>query len=216
MEAKILKIIRLIKKQVKSFKIPSVTVVSAHKDPYQVLISCILSLRTKDKTTSEASRRLFKVADNPYSMVKLAQRRLEKLIYPVGFYRNKSRAILGISAKIIEDFSGRVPDSLENLLALKGVGRKTANLVLGLGFNIPAICVDTHVHRISNRLGWVKTKKPGETEAALKKIIPKRIWIDLNTWLVTFGQNICLPISPFCTRCGVHNFCKRADVNKFR
>ena len=216
MEAKILKTIRLIKKQIKSFKIPSVTVVSKQKDPYQVLISCILSLRTKDKTTSEASRRLFKVADNPYSMVKLAQRRLEKLIYPVGFYRNKSGTILGISAKIIEDCSGRVPDSLEGLLALKGVGRKTANLVLGLGFNIPAICVDTHAHRISNQLGWVKTKKPEETEEALKKIIPQRIWIDLNTLLVTFGQNICLPISPFCTRCDVNNLCKRAGVSKFR
>ncbi|OGX19082.1 MAG: endonuclease III [Omnitrophica WOR_2 bacterium RBG_13_44_8b] len=216
MEDKILKTIKLVRKQIKSFKIPSVTVVSGQKDPYQVLISCILSLRTKDKTTVEASRRLFQVADNPYSMVKLLQRRLEKLIYPVGFYRNKSRTILGISAKIIKDSSGRVPHTLEGLLALNGVGRKTANLVLGLGFNIPAICVDTHVHRISNRLGWVKTKKPEETEEALKKIIPRRLWIDLNTLLVTFGQNICLPVSPFCSKCHVYNFCKRVGVKKMR
>src|SRR4030042_2190898 len=205
MEDKILKTIKLVRKQIKSFKIPSVTVVSGQKDPYQVLISCILSLRTKDKTTVEASRRLFKVADNPYSMVKLSQSRIKKLIYPVGFYRNKSRTILGISAKIIKDSSGRVPHTLEGLLALNGVGRKTANLVLGLGFNIPAICVDTHVHRISNRLGWVKTKKPEETEEALKKIIPRWHWIDLNTRLATFGQNICLPVSPFCSKCHVYN-----------
>ena len=212
----LLKIIRLIKKQVYEFKIPSVTEVSQNKDPYQVLISCILSLRTKDKTTTEAGNRLFQVADNPHGMVKLSARRLEKLIYPVGFYRNKARVILGISRKIIKAFSGKVPDSEDELLKFKGVGRKTANLVLGLGFNIPAICVDTHVHRITNRLGWVRTKNPEETEEALRKIIPRRHWIDLNTLLVTFGQNICLPVSPWCSRCSVYNFCRRVSVTVFR
>ncbi len=163
----ILRTIRLIEKQVKSFKVPWVTIESEKKDPYRVLISCILSLRTKDKTTAEASNRLFKVADKPREMMKLSVGRIQKLIYPVGFYRNKSKAILGISKMILNDFSGRVPDNLEDLLKFKGVGRKTANLVLGLGYNVPAICVDTHVHRISNRLGWVKTTDPHATEEAL-------------------------------------------------
>ncbi len=214
--SKILKTLRLIEKQVDKFKVPSVTEVSKKKDPYRVLISCILSLRTKDKTTTEASNRLFKVADNPYGMVKLTPRRLERLIYPAGFYRNKARVILEASRNIIEDFAGRVPDSLEYLLKFKGVGRKTANLVLGLGYSIPAICVDTHVHRISNRLGWVKTKMPEATEEALKKLIPKKYWIDLNTFLVAFGQNICVPISPFCSKCYVFKFCKRRGVMRSR
>lgn len=213
---KILKTINLIEKQVKKFRIPSVTEVSYRKDPYQILISCILSLRTKDKTTTIASRRLFRVAASPKTMVKLSPRRLQDLIYPVGFYRNKAKVILGISRKILKDFMGRVPNQIEDLLKLKGVGRKTANLVLGLGYNIPAICVDTHVHRISNRLGWVRTKTPEQTEYALQKIVPKKSWIDLNTALVTFGQNICLPISPWCNRCSVYNFCERTGVTKFR
>ena len=169
-----------IKKQVKTLAVPSVTRVSETRDPFRVLISCILSLRTKDKTTLEASGRLFKVASSPKGMVKLSAGRIEKLIYPVGFYRNKTKSILGISRSILKDFSGKVPGNLEDLLKFKGVGRKTANLVLGLGFNIPAICVDTHVHRISNRLGWVKTRAPYDTEEALRKLVPKRYWIVLE------------------------------------
>jgi len=149
-------------------------------------------------------------------MLKLNENRIRKLIYPVGFYRNKSRVILGLSRRIIEEYSGRVPDSLEELLKLNGVGRKTANLVLGLGFGIPAICVDTHVHRISNRLGWVKTRTPEQSEYALREIIPRREWIKLNTTLVTFGQNLCLPVSPFCSKCDVYKFCERRGVNKSR
>lgn len=213
---KILRTLGLIEKQIREFRIPSVTRVSRKKDPYLVLISCILSLRTKDKTTTLGSRRLFKVADTPGKMVKLSKSRLEKLIYPVGFYRNKARVILELSRKIIQDFLGRVPRRLEDLLKLKGVGRKTANLVLGLGYNIPAICVDTHVHRISNRLGWVSTKDPEHTEMALQKIIPRNYWIVLNTTLVTFGQNICLPVSPFCSRCYVNNYCERVGVKRWR
>jgi endonuclease-3 len=212
----IVRVIRLIEKQVKDFTVPSVTLVSRRNDPYQVLISCLLSLRTKDKTTIEASLRLFKVADNPKDMVKLTPLRIQKLIYPVGFYRNKSRVIIGASKRILEDFSGRVPDELDELLKLKGVGRKTANLVLGLGYNKPAICVDTHVHRISNRLGWVKTEIPEETEEALRKIVPRPLWIDLNTTIVTFGQNLCFPVSPFCSRCSVFKYCKRTGVTRFR
>jgi endonuclease-3 len=149
-------------------------------------------------------------------MIRLSKTRIQKLIYPVGFYRNKTKVILGISRRIIEDFAGGVPRKLEELLSLKGVGRKTANLVLGLGYNIPAICVDTHVHRISNRLGWIRTDIPEQTEEALKKIIPQRHWIRLNTILVAFGQNICVPISPFCIRCYVNSYCKKVGVVRFR
>ena len=213
---KVLKTIKLIKGQVKNYIVPSVTQISARRDAYQVLISCILSLRTKDKTTIAASQRLFKVADKPGSMLKLTVARIQKLIYPVGFYRNKSRAILEISRKLLKDYSGKVPRLLDALLGLNGVGRKTANLVLGLGFGVPAICVDTHVHRISNRLGWVKTNSPEETELALRSIIPRSKWIELNTILVTFGQNLCFPVSPFCSKCKVYGLCKRRGVVKSR
>jgi len=213
---KILKTIRLIEKQIETFRAPAVTQVSWRKDPYLILVSCILSLRTQDKTTTGASARLFKIADSPKKMIKLSTKRIQKIIYPVGFYRNKSKVILELSRKIILDYSGRVPNNLEDLLKLKGVGRKTANLVLGLGYGIPAICVDTHVHRISNRLVWVKTKDPHQTEEALGKIIPRRFWIDLNTALVTFGQNICVPVSPYCSRCYVRKFCRRVGVIKSR
>ncbi len=206
----------MIKKQVRGFVIPSVTKIAAKSDPFLVLVSCLLSLRTKDKTTIEASKRLFKISSNPKSMVKLPRERLEKLIYPVGFYRNKAKTILNISRKLVKSFYSKVPATLEGLLEFKGVGRKTANLVLGLGFGIPAICVDTHVHRISNRLGWIRTASPEDSEEALKKIIPRNYWIELNTILVTFGQNLCLPVSPFCSRCAVYKFCKRRGVLKSR
>ena len=202
--------------QARKYRVPSVTQVVWRKDPYLILVSCILSLRTQDKTTTQASQRLFKLADSPRKMLKLSKARIQRLIYPVGFYRNKAKVILDLSRKIIQDYRGQVPRTLEELLTFKGVGRKTANLVLGLGFGIPAICVDTHVHRISNRLGWVKTKEPAQTEEALQKILPRRYWIDLNTALVTFGQNICLPISPHCSRCSVKKNCKRIGVLKSR
>ena len=211
-----IQIIQSIEKQVKELKVPWVTKVFKKKDPYQILISCILSLRTKDKTTADASRRLFNVADNPKRMINLSVARLERLIYPVGFYRNKARSILEISRRIMDDFNGRVPHSLEDLLRLKGVGRKTANLVLGLGYNVDSICVDTHVHRISNRLGWARTMNPYQTEEELKGIIPKIYWIRLNTILVAFGQNICLPISPYCSRCLTRKLCKRQKVGRWR
>ncbi|MCX5709983.1 MAG: endonuclease III [Candidatus Omnitrophica bacterium] len=208
--------LRLIEKQVKGFVIPSVTLISNRRNPFQVLISCILSLRTKDKTTIDASLRLFKVAPSPSSMVKLSESKIRDLIYPVGFYRTKAAVILGASRRILNEFGGVVPKDIDSLLSIKGVGRKTANLVLGLGYNIPAICVDTHVHRISNRLGWIRTRSPEETEKALTRIIPEREWIDLNTTLVTFGQNICLPVSPFCSKCKAGKFCKKIDVKRSR
>lgn len=213
---KIIKTIRLMEKQSRAFIVPSVTQFSFKNDPYLVLISCLLSLRTKDKTTMEAADRLFKAADTALKMVKLSAGRIQSLIYPVGFYRNKAKFILEMSKQIINDFGGAVPGKFDDLLKLKGIGRKCANLVLGLGYNIPAICVDTHVHQISNRLGWVKTSAPEQTEEALKKIVPKRYWIKLNTVLVSFGQNICVPVSPYCSKCFVRGLCKRIGVKKWR
>jgi endonuclease-3 len=213
----ILKVLHLIKKQAVSFNVPWVTIVAEEKkDPYRVLISCILSLRTKDRTTAEASKRLFKAADGPRKMIRLSRASLEKLIYPVGFYHTKARVILEASKRILKEFDGKVPSSEEELLSLKGVGRKTANLVLGLGYGIPAICVDTHVHRISNRLGWIKTRTPAESEEELMRLIPKDQWIELNTALVTFGQNVCLPVSPYCSRCFVNKYCKKTGVGRHR
>jgi len=212
----ILRGLKAIARQVRLFKMPSLNVISRRKDPYLVLVSCILSLRTKDKTTLQASYRLFKSASDPGAMLGLSRKSIERLIYPVGFYHNKAKVILGLSKRILDDFKGKVPRTHEELLSLKGVGRKTANLVLGLGYGIPAICVDTHVHRISNRMGWVSTRDPEETEAALRKIIPEKYWIDLNTILVTFGQNLCLPVSPYCSQCGANKFCRRRGVNKSR
>ncbi len=207
-----LKTLALITRQVKTCTVPAVTVVSGSKDPFLVLVSCILSLRTQDATTAAASRRLFACARTPRAMARLGIARIRKLMYPVGFYRVKAGVIAGLCKRLVEEFGGRVPASQQALLSFKGVGRKTANLVLGLGFGIPAICVDTHVHRISNRLGWVRTKTPEETEAALMKVLPRRLWIPVNDSLVTFGQNICQPVSPWCSRCNVRGRCPRKGV----
>jgi endonuclease-3 len=181
-----------------------------------VLIACILSLRTQDTTTGPASERLFAVADTPQTMLELTVRRIEKLIFPVGFYRTKARVILGICRDLLDRFHGRVPDEIDDLLTLKGVGRKTANLVVTMGYGKPGICVDTHVHRISNRLGYVKTKTPEETEMALRAKLPKRYWIGYNDLLVSFGQNVCAPISPRCSVCPVRTLCRRVGVTTSR
>jgi len=189
------KVVKKIRERLKGLPDPSVTLVGKRwKSPYLVLISCIMSLRTKDETSLPASERLFKLADNPRAMLKLTPRQIEKAIFPVGFYRTKAKTILGISRDLIDKYGGEVPDDLDVLLTLKGVGRKTANLVLTEGFQKPAICVDTHVHRISNRFGYVKTSNPEETEFALRDKLPKRYWGEYNALLVTWGQNICKPI----------------------
>jgi endonuclease-3 len=171
-----------------------------------------LSLRTQDKTTLPASERLFALADTPEAMLKIPLKKLEQTIYPVGFYITKAKVIQGICRDLIEKFGSKVPDDIETLMTMKGVGRKTANLVLTEGFNKPAMCVDTHVHRISNRFGYVKTKNPEETEWALRKKLPKAYWMEYNALLVTWGQNICKPISPLCSRCVVREFCARVGV----
>ena len=185
-------------------------------DPFRVLIACILSLRTQDTTTGPASDRLFAAAATPESMLKLTPRRIERLIYPVGFYRTKARVILGICRDLLERFGGRVPDTIDELLTLNGVGRKTANLVVTMGYGKPGICVDTHVHRISNRLGYVKTRDPEETEMALREKLPRRHWIGYNDLLVSFGQNVCTPLSPRCSICPVTTLSPKVGVTKTR
>ncbi len=186
------------------------------RDPFRVLIACLLSLRTKDETTGPASERLFALADTPEKMLRLAPEQIERAIFPVGFYRTKARVVLGISRDLIERFGGEVPNRIDALLTLKGVGRKTANLVVTQGFNKPGICVDTHVHRISNRLGYVRTGNPEKTEVALRAKLPRRYWIGYNDLLVSFGQNICLPVSPRCSECPVRASCPRVGVKHSR
>ena len=184
------------------------------KDPYLVLIGCILSLRTNDKITYPATLRMLKLAKTPKKMSKIKIEELTKAIYPVGFYENKARQIIELSKQIYEDLNGEVPGEIEELIKFKGVGRKTANLVLAKGFNKPAICVDVHVHRIFNRLGYIHTKTPEETEFALRKKLPIRHWIDINTLIVTHGQNVCKPQKPNCTTCPINEFCNFYNKQK--
>ncbi len=190
--------------------------VTEGKDPFRTLVGCLLSLRTRDEVTAAAAERLFARADTPRAMLELPLNMVERLIYPVGFYRVKARVIRDICHELIANFAGQVPRTLEDLLKLKGVGRKTANLVITRAFTRPAICVDTHVHRISNRWGLVKTKSPAQTETALRKVLPRRYWIDYNGILVAFGQTICTPISPWCSRCPVEPYCPRIGVTRSR
>lgn len=212
-----LKVLDILEGEYLSWNAPIVTFIAqSTKDPYRVLISTILSLRTKDETTTHACKRLFELADAPQEMIRLSEDQIRKAIYPVGFYRNKAKTILEISGIILDRYQGRVPDSIEELLKLKGVGRKTANLVVALGYNKPAICVDVHVHRISNRFGFVKTKSPEETEFALRKKVPVESWIKINDLMVAFGQIICKPVSPFCSKCGIYSYCERRGVAKSR
>jgi endonuclease-3 len=207
----------ILRREVPTWNVPVVSLnAQDDHDPYRVLISTILSLRTQDQTTVKASERLFKLADTPQAMLQLDVQTIEQAIYPVGFYRTKAPQILDISRRILDEFGGRVPDDLETLLTLHGVGRKTANLVLSEGHGIAAICVDTHVHRISNRWGYVKTKDPYETEMALRKKLPKGFWIEYNPSLVALGQYVCKPTSPICSQCPVAAYCKRVGVKRSR
>lgn len=186
------------------------------RDPYLVLVSCVLSLRTKDTISLPASLELFKHAKTPQAMLKLPLKTIEKLIYQTGFYRTKAKNIHAMSKEILERFNGQVPHTKDELMSLPGVGLKTANLVLADGFGIPAICVDTHVHRISNRLGLIETKTVEQTEKALQQILPKEYWSEWNKLLVMWGQNVCVPISPFCSRCAIADLCPRVGVKKSR
>lgn len=209
--------IGILKEQYKNWDAPVITLIShAGASPYQVLISTVLSLRTRDEVTAEASKRLFALANTPEAMLTLGEEVISKTIYPVGFYPTKAKRIMEISRMIIDTFNGIVPDEIDPLLTLPGVGRKTANLVLVEGYHKDAICVDTHVHRISNRIGYVKTPNPDKTEMALRKKLPRPHWITYNEILVAFGQLICRPISPFCSRCPVSHMCPKIGVGKMR
>lgn len=209
--------IRILRREAPKWQTPIVTVVAeSSKSPFHVLISCILSLRTQDATTAQASRRLFALAGTPAKILTLPTKKIEKAIYPVGFYRTKARNIRDICRTLVEKYSGKVPDEIDELLELKGVGRKTANLVVTLGYRKPGICVDTHVHRISNRWGYVRTKTPKETEFALREKLPKQYWIEYNDLLVSFGQQLCRPISPICSRCPVEKYCDKTGVTVHR
>jgi endonuclease III len=210
--------IRILKRDVRQWQEPVVGVIArtSARDPFRILISCLLSLRTKDKTTSEASARLFARAHTPRGLLNLPRRTIERAIYPVGFYRTKAKAIHAICRRLLDVYGGTVPDSIDELVTLPGVGRKTANLVVTVGYNKPGICVDIHVHRISNRWGYVKTAKPEETEQALRSKLPGRYWIIFNDLLVPYGQNICQPVSPFCSRCRLAGLCDRVGVVRSR
>ncbi|MBO5386321.1 endonuclease III [bacterium] len=186
-----------------------VKLMDSFKDPYLVLIACILSLRTNDRTTYPATLRMLELAKTPQEMMGVNEEDLAKAIYPVGFYKNKAGQIIELSKLIVEKYDGKVPNSIEELCKFRGVGRKTANLVMTLGFGEPAICVDVHVHRIFNRLGYIKTKNPEETEFALREKLPIEYWIPINTLLVTHGQNVCKPIKPMCSNCPVSDYCDK-------
>lgn len=208
------KVIEILREEVKQWKQPIVG--TFETDPYKILIATILSLRTKDATTEEASKRLFAIADTPEEMVRTNVSDIENAIYPVGFYKRKAENVREISKILIDKYEGKVPDDLDELLTLKGVGRKTANLTITLGYKKPGICVDTHVHRITNRWGYVSSKTPEETEFILREKLPREHWIEINDLLVCYGQNLCTPVSPYCNRCKISAFCEKIGVKTFR
>ncbi len=217
-DADIHAVLRIVRREVRRWQEPVVGVIAreSDRDPFRVLIATVLSLRTKDQTTAAASARLFAEADTPAAMGALSALRLERLIYPVGFYRTKAAQILKICRMLLDQHDGKVPDALDALVALPGVGRKTANLVLTVGYQKPGICVDIHVHRISNRWGYIKTKAPDGSEMALRQKLPRRYWITYNDLLVPYGQHLCQPVSPRCSECKLTAYCARIGVTKSR
>ncbi|MCX7788471.1 MAG: endonuclease III [Spirochaetes bacterium] len=212
------RILHLLRGRLEGATLPSVSIVAREfsQDPFRILVSTILSLRTKDKVTLEASQRLLKRAPTPKDLLDLPEEEIQSLIYPVGFYRVKAKNLKEIARQLIDRFEGSVPANRDLLLSLPGVGRKTANLVLNLGYGIPAICVDTHVHRISNRLGWVSTRTPEQTEYALMKVLPEPYWIPINEVLVAYGQHVCTPQSPRCSTCPLDPECPKVGVTRQR
>jgi endonuclease III len=209
--------LRILRREVRQWQEPVVGMVAKEsRDPFRILIACVLSLRTKDRTTAEASRRLFALACDPASMLKLPLPKIQAAIYPVGFFRTKAKQIHAMCAHILGTYEARVPDSIDELLTLPGVGRKTANLVVTVGYGKPGICVDIHVHRISNRWGYIQTKTPAQSEQALCQKLPAKYWITFNDLLVPFGQNVCQPVSPYCSRCHLTKYCDRVGVTRSR
>jgi endonuclease-3 len=215
--ANVSRVLGILRRAYPSWNAPVVTLISTHtRDPFKILTSCLLSLRTKDAVTAEASRRLFAMAGSPKALASLPAEKIEKAIFPVGFYRTKARTIRAVARLLLERHGGRVPDEIDELLGLPGVGRKTANLVVAQAYGKPGICVDTHVHRITNRWGYVLTKTPEKTEIALRETLPARHWIEINDLLVAFGQTICQPVSPLCSRCPIARYCPRIGVTHSR
>lgn len=210
-------VIRILKKDLDVGTLPIVSHLAENqRDPFVILISTLLSLRTKDEVTAVATDRLFELASTPQEMLNVPLDKISRTIYPVGFYRVKAKNIHHACRELIRRFDSNVPDNIDDLLSIKGVGRKTANLVVSLAYGKKAICVDTHVHRISNRLGYVKTKTPDETEFALRKKLPRRHWIIYNTIMVAFGRKTCKPVSPLCSQCPVNKYCDRIGVGLSR
>ena len=210
-------IYKILKRETKSYKVPVVDLIEIQtKDPFKVLVATILSARTKDETTVKAVKKLFKRVDNLEDLKKISLKEIEKLIYPVGFYKNKAKYLKQLPFSLEKLFKNKIPDKVEELVKLPGVGRKTANLVVAVAFNKPAVCVDVHVHRIMNRIGYVKTKTPYETEMKLRKKLPKKYWTTINSILVAFGQNLCRPINPYCSICPIKEYCKRINVKSKR
>jgi endonuclease-3 len=206
-------VLRLVKNSIQQWAVPVMArLAEGGPDPFKILVACILSLRTRDQATAEASARLFALSADPFSMANMNVKKIEKAIFPVGFYRTKAKQIREMSKQICEECQGAVPDAIEALLKLPGVGRKTANLVRTVGYKKPGICVDIHVHRICNRLGYVATKNPNETEGVLRQKLPKKHWIPFNGLLVSFGQNQCTPTSPRCSSCPISPFCQRVGI----
>lgn len=210
-------LIETLREEYKGWQTPAVTIIAqCNGSPFKVLISCIISLRTKDEVTAQASARIFERAQTPEAMAELSADEISHLIYPAGFYRTKAEQIVQLSRRLVNEYGGTVPDDLDELLTFKGVGRKTANLVMTLGFGMAGICVDTHVHRICNRLGYVSTKNPEETERVLRAQLPPQYWIEINDLLVAFGQNHCYPVSPRCSSCKLSGICDRIGVKVSR
>jgi endonuclease-3 len=216
-DVKINEVVKILKKELAVGEMPIVSHLAENqRDPFVILISTLLSLRTKDEVTAEATDRLFALASTPEEMLKVPQAKIARTIYPVGFYRVKAKTIHSTCRELINRFGSKVPDNLDDLLSIKGVGRKTANLVVTLAYGKDGICVDTHVHRISNRLGYVRTKTPDETEFALRARLPRRHWIIYNTLMVAFGRKTCKPISPLCSACPIKPYCDRIGVTVSR
>lgn len=214
---KLEKVIQILEKESIKWIVPVVTLIALQeKDPFKVLISTIISLRTKDEVTINASKKLYKILTKPKDIYNISNEELEIAIYPCGFYKRKTKQIAFICDRLVKEFNCIVPKDLDTLLTFPGIGRKTANLVLSEGYQIPAMCVDVHVHRISNRMGFINTKTPEESEIILRNKLPKKYWIRYNSLLVAFGQSICRPISPHCSICPIISMCERVGVNKSR
>lgn len=209
-------VFRTLREVAKRYDEPIAERQNRHRDPFRVLVGVLLSSRTKDDTTGPAVDRFFEQASTPEKIASLPEKRIEELIFPVGFYHTKARHLRMMARMLLERFDGKVPQTIQELLSLPGIGRKSANLILAVAFGIPAICVDTHVHRITNRWGYVKTKDPYQTETALREKLPKRYWIEINRLLVIYGQNVCTPLSPYCAKCKIEKYCDKVGVTRTR